>query len=94
MAEQKVTGHRILLRHRDMPDIGEFDVYTAQNGFETFKKVVTTMKPEEVKPSKSSPQRRPFMRNPAGRWVIAGSSPAHAIPPRPTLSRGMVYVWG
>ena len=49
MAEQKVTGHRILLRHRDIPDIGEFDVYTAQNGFETFKKVVTTMKPEDVK---------------------------------------------
>ena len=42
MAEQKVTGHRILLRHRDIPEIGEFDVYKAQGGFETFKKVVTS----------------------------------------------------
>ncbi len=49
MAEQKVTGHRILLRHRDIPDIGEFDVYTGQGGFETFKRVVTTMEPEEIK---------------------------------------------
>jgi len=49
MAGQKVTGHRLLLRHRDIPEIGEFDVYTAQAGFETFKKAVTSMKPDEIK---------------------------------------------
>jgi NADH-quinone oxidoreductase subunit F len=49
MAEQKVTGHRILLRHRDIPEIGKFEVYQAQGGFETFKKVVTSMEPEAVK---------------------------------------------
>ena len=49
MAGQKVTGHRILLRHRDIPDIGQFDVYTAQAGFETFRKVVTSMAPDEIK---------------------------------------------
>ncbi len=40
MAGQKITGHRILLRHRDIPDIGEIKVYQDQAGFETFKKVV------------------------------------------------------
>jgi NADH-quinone oxidoreductase subunit F len=49
MAEHKVTGHRILLRHRDIPEIGKFEVYTAQGGFDTFKKVVTTMQPADVK---------------------------------------------
>lgn len=49
MAGQKVTGHRLLLRHRDIPDIGQFDVYTGQGGFETFKKVVTSMPPDEIK---------------------------------------------
>jgi len=49
MAGQKVTGHRLLLRHRDIPEIGQFDVYTGQGGFETFKKVVTSMAPDEIK---------------------------------------------
>jgi len=49
MAEQKVTAPRILLRHHDIPDIGQFEVYQAQGGFETFKKVVTSMQPEEIK---------------------------------------------
>jgi len=49
MAEQKVIGHRILLRHRDFPEIGQFDAYQAQGGFETFKKVVTSMEPENIK---------------------------------------------
>jgi NADH-quinone oxidoreductase subunit F len=49
MAGQKVTGHRLLLRHRDIPEIGQFDVYTGQGGFETFKKVVTSMPPDEIK---------------------------------------------
>jgi len=49
MAEQKVIGHRILLRHRDFPEIGQFDAYRDQGGFETFKKVVTSMEPENIK---------------------------------------------
>jgi NADH-quinone oxidoreductase subunit F len=38
----------ILFRHRDIPDIDQLDVYMKHGGFEAFKKVVTTMKPEEV----------------------------------------------
>ncbi|MGD8455848.1 MAG: NADH-quinone oxidoreductase subunit NuoF [Anaerolineales bacterium] len=45
---QKVTKH-ILLRHHELPDIGEFDAYVKQGGFETFKKAVTSMEPIEIK---------------------------------------------
>jgi len=38
----------LLLRHRDIPDIGKLDVYQKNGGFEAFKKAVTTMKPQEV----------------------------------------------
>ena len=38
----------ILLRHRDIPNIDQLDVYMQHGGFQAFKKVVTTMKPEEV----------------------------------------------
>ncbi len=38
----------LLLRHRDIPGIGDLDVYTKNGGFEAFKKVVTSMKPQEV----------------------------------------------
>jgi len=38
----------ILLRHRDIPDIQELKVYQENGGFEAFKQVVTSMKPEEV----------------------------------------------
>jgi len=38
----------IVLRHRDIPDLHKLDVYLNNGGFEAFKKVVTTMKPEEV----------------------------------------------
>ena len=38
----------ILLRHREIPDIGKLDVYQKNGGFEAFKKVVTTMQPNEV----------------------------------------------
>ncbi|MBI5713285.1 MAG: NADH-quinone oxidoreductase subunit F, partial [Chloroflexi bacterium] len=38
----------IVLRHRDIPDLHKLDVYIKNGGFEAFKKVVTTMKPEEV----------------------------------------------
>jgi len=38
----------LLLRHRDIPDIGKMDVYKKDGGFEAFKKAVTKMKPQEV----------------------------------------------
>ena len=38
----------ILLRHRDIPDINQLDVYKKNGGFEAFKKAVTSMKPTEV----------------------------------------------
>lgn len=38
----------VIFRHRDIPEIDQLDVYMQHGGFEAFKKVVTTMKPEEV----------------------------------------------
>ena len=38
----------ILLRHRDIPDISNLNVYKKNGGFEAFKKAVTKMKPNEV----------------------------------------------
>lgn len=38
----------VLLRHRDIPDIKNLDVYLAHGGFAAFKKAVTQMKPTEV----------------------------------------------
>src|SRR5450830_1287843 len=38
----------LLLRHRDIPDIGRLDVYKKNAGFEAFRKTVTGMKPQEV----------------------------------------------
>ena len=38
----------VLLRHRDIPDIGKLSVYKEHGGFEAFKKVVTKLKPNEV----------------------------------------------
>ena len=38
----------IVLRHRDIPGIDKLDVYIANGGFEAYKQVVTSMKPEEV----------------------------------------------
>ncbi len=46
---QEVTGNHILLRHRDIPDIGKFDVYVKQGGFETFRQAVTSMEPTKIK---------------------------------------------
>jgi NADH-quinone oxidoreductase subunit F len=40
-------GH-ILLRHREIHDIGKLDVYQKNGGFEAFQKVVTKMQPNEV----------------------------------------------
>jgi len=42
-----MTEH-ILLRHRDIPNLDQIDVYRAHGGFEAFHKAVTTMKPAEV----------------------------------------------
>jgi NADH-quinone oxidoreductase subunit F len=38
----------ILLRHRDIPDIDNLEVYRQRGGFEAYHKAVTGMKPEEV----------------------------------------------
>jgi NADH-quinone oxidoreductase subunit F len=38
----------ILLRHREIPDIGNLNVYKKNGGFDALKKVVTQMKPNEV----------------------------------------------
>ncbi len=38
----------VLLRHRDIPDISNLNVYKKNGGFEAFKKAVTKMKPNEV----------------------------------------------
>ena len=46
MAETQ-TQH-ILLRHRDIPDIQELEVYRQNGGFEALRKAVTSMKPEEL----------------------------------------------
>ena len=45
---RKVIGNHILLRHRDIPDIDQLKVYKADGGFETFKRVVTKMQPDEA----------------------------------------------
>jgi NADH-quinone oxidoreductase subunit F len=38
----------ILLRHRQIPDLNQLDVYRQHGGFEAFKKAVTTMNPYDV----------------------------------------------
>ena len=38
----------VLLRHRDIPDIKELEVYQNLGGFESFKKAVTTLDPDQV----------------------------------------------
>ncbi len=38
----------LLLRHRDIADIGQLKVYKKNGGFESLKKAVTAMKPQEV----------------------------------------------
>jgi NADH-quinone oxidoreductase subunit F len=42
-----MTKH-ILLRHRDIPGLENLDTYRQNGGFETFRRVVTSMKPGEV----------------------------------------------
>jgi NADH-quinone oxidoreductase subunit F len=38
----------ILLRHRDIPDIKKLDVYKKNGGFESLKKAVTSMQPQQL----------------------------------------------
>ena len=38
----------ILLRHRDIPGLNQLKTYIANGGFETWKKVVTTLRPDDV----------------------------------------------
>ena len=38
----------LLLRHRDIPDLHKLDVYRKHGGYETFKKAVTSMTPQQV----------------------------------------------
>ncbi len=38
----------LLLRHRDIPEIGKLDVYCKNGGFAAFEKAVTTLTPQEV----------------------------------------------
>ncbi len=39
---------KVLLRHLDIPEINQLDVYRQNGGFEAFEKAVKTMKPAEV----------------------------------------------
>jgi NADH-quinone oxidoreductase subunit F len=41
-------GKTILLRHREIPNIKDLEIYQDNDGFQALKKVVTSMKPEEV----------------------------------------------
>jgi NADH-quinone oxidoreductase subunit F len=41
-------GNYILLRHREIPNLDDLDIYRANGGFEAFKKAVTAMTPDEV----------------------------------------------
>jgi NADH-quinone oxidoreductase subunit F len=38
----------VLLRHRDVPGIGQLETYREHGGFEALKKAVTTIKPDEL----------------------------------------------
>jgi NADH-quinone oxidoreductase subunit F len=41
-------SEHILLRHLDIPDLHQLEVYRTNGGFEAYHKAVTTMKPAEV----------------------------------------------
>jgi NADH-quinone oxidoreductase subunit F len=47
MANKYLEEH-VLLRHRDIPDIANIDVYLAHDGYKGLKKVIQTMQPGEV----------------------------------------------
>ncbi|HJS29806.1 MAG TPA: NADH-quinone oxidoreductase subunit F, partial [Anaerolineales bacterium] len=41
-------GDYILLRHREIENLDDLDVYRENGGFEAFRKAVTSMTPDEV----------------------------------------------
>ena len=41
-------AEHILLRHRDIPDLHQLEVYLQHGGYEAFKKVVTTLTPQQT----------------------------------------------
>ncbi len=41
-------SEHILLRHRDIPELDNLDVYIQNGGFEAYRKVVTSMQPDQV----------------------------------------------
>jgi len=48
MAKPHGELSHILLRHRDIPDIGQLEIYQQSAGFTAFRKIVTSMQPTEV----------------------------------------------
>jgi len=48
MAKPHGELSHILLRHRDIPDIGQLEIYQQYAGFTAFRKIVTSMQPTEV----------------------------------------------
>ncbi len=48
--ELHVPQEHILLRHRDIPNLNQLDVYLQHGGFQAFKKAVTQMTPADVSP--------------------------------------------
>ena len=38
----------VLLRHRDIPDLDNIDIYRQHSGFKALERVITSMEPEEV----------------------------------------------
>jgi NADH-quinone oxidoreductase subunit F len=47
-AEPGSSGAYILLRHRDIPGLNQLNVYLQQGGFQSFRKAVTEMQPQEI----------------------------------------------
>ncbi|HUF37107.1 MAG TPA: NADH-quinone oxidoreductase subunit NuoF [Anaerolineales bacterium] len=74
----------ILLRHRDIPNLHELDVYVRHGGFEAFNQVVTKMKPEDVVEEvfKSGLRGRGGAGFPTGlkwRFIDKGNSPRYVV---------------
>ena len=69
----------ILLRHRDIPDLHKLDVYLAHGGYQTFKKAVTTLTPQQVidEVKASGLRGRGGAGFPTGRkWSLVRAEPA------------------
>jgi NADH-quinone oxidoreductase subunit F len=41
-------SEHLILRHRDIPNLDQLEVYRQHGGFEAFKKAVTTMESQQV----------------------------------------------